>query len=197
MAPTRRFLLRGLFQGSVAVVALPLLDCFLDSKGEALAATGRAIPIRFGTFFWGCGLTKALYLPKSSGPNYETPRNWRRSSLTRTSSICSAVFGPLSMTNPIFSIGPAMRRLPPASLRPTTRSLMPRRSTKRLRTPSLKERDSARSKYPVAATSARVIPALAAATSIRRKPLLLAFTRACSAPDSKTRPKAIGSPIPK
>jgi hypothetical protein len=75
MAPTRRFLLRGLFQGSAAVVALPLLDCFLDSKGEALAATGRAIPIRFGTFFWGCGLTKALYLPKSSGPNYEdTPQ---------------------------------------------------------------------------------------------------------------------------
>ena len=44
MAPTRRLLLRGLFQGSAAVVALPFLDCFLDSKGEALAATGRAIP---------------------------------------------------------------------------------------------------------------------------------------------------------
>jgi hypothetical protein len=50
---------------------LPFLDCFLDSKGKALAATGRAIPTRFGTFFWGCGLTKALYLPKTSGANYE------------------------------------------------------------------------------------------------------------------------------
>jgi len=71
MTPTRRFLLRGLFQGSAAVVALPFLDCFLDSNGQALAATGRAIPTRFGTFFWGCGLTKALYLPKSTGANYE------------------------------------------------------------------------------------------------------------------------------
>jgi len=71
MTPTRRFLLRGLFQGSAAIVALPFLDCFLDSNGQALAATGRAIPTRFGTFFWGCGLTKALYLPKSTGANYE------------------------------------------------------------------------------------------------------------------------------
>ena len=71
MTPTRRFLLRGLFQGSAAVMALPFLDCFLDSKGEALAATGKAIPTRFGTFFWGCGLTKALYLPKTVGANYE------------------------------------------------------------------------------------------------------------------------------
>jgi hypothetical protein len=71
MIHTRRFLLRGLCHGSAAVVSLPFLDCFLDSKGEALAATGSAIPTRFGTFFWGCGLTKALYLPKSSGANYE------------------------------------------------------------------------------------------------------------------------------
>ncbi|HET7085611.1 MAG TPA: DUF1552 domain-containing protein [Rhizomicrobium sp.] len=75
MFPTRRFLLRGLLQGSGAVVALPFLDCFLDSKGEALAATGRAIPTRFGTFFWGCGLTKALYLPKTIGAKYDdTPQ---------------------------------------------------------------------------------------------------------------------------
>jgi len=71
MIHTRRFLLRGLFQGSAAFMALPFLDCFLDSKGEAIAATGRAIPTRFGTFFWGCGLTKALYLPKTVGANYE------------------------------------------------------------------------------------------------------------------------------
>ena len=71
MSHTRRFLLRGLFQGSAAFMALPFLDCFLDSKGEALAATGRAIPTRFGTFFWGCGLTKTLFLPKSTGANYE------------------------------------------------------------------------------------------------------------------------------
>jgi hypothetical protein len=75
MALLRRTLLRGLFQGSAAAMALPFLDCFLDSKGQALAATGRAIPTRFGTFFWGCGLTKTLYLPKSTGANYEdTPQ---------------------------------------------------------------------------------------------------------------------------
>ena len=71
MIHTRRFLLRGLLHGSAAAVSLPFLDCFLDSKGEAVAATGSAIPTRFGTFFWGCGLTKTLYLPKTSGANYE------------------------------------------------------------------------------------------------------------------------------
>ena len=75
MVATRRSLLRGLCQGSAAVMALPFLDCFLDSKGQALAATGQKIPTRFGTFFWGCGLTRALYLPKSVGANYEdTPQ---------------------------------------------------------------------------------------------------------------------------
>jgi len=75
MIHTRRFLLRGLFQGSATAMALPFLDCFLDGNGKALAATGTAIPTRFGTFFWGCGLTKALYLPKSSGASYEdTPQ---------------------------------------------------------------------------------------------------------------------------
>jgi len=64
-----------MFQGSAAVVALPFLDCFLDGNGRALAATGRPIPTRFGTFFWGCGLTKSLFLPKSTGANYEdTPQ---------------------------------------------------------------------------------------------------------------------------
>jgi hypothetical protein len=75
MVATRRSLLRGLYQGSAAVMALPFLDCFLDSRGQALAATGQKIPTRFGTFFWGCGLTKALYLPKTVGPNYDdTPQ---------------------------------------------------------------------------------------------------------------------------
>jgi len=54
-----------MFQGSAAMVALPLLDCFLDGHGAALA-DGRPIPTRFGTFFWGCGLTKQLFLPKET-----------------------------------------------------------------------------------------------------------------------------------
>jgi len=70
MKPNRRTLLRGLFQGSAAMVALPLLDCFLDGHGTALA-DGAPIPTRFGTFFWGCGLTKILSQPRSTGANYE------------------------------------------------------------------------------------------------------------------------------
>ena len=66
----RRSLLRGLFQGGAAAMALPLLDCFLDGNGTALA-DGRPIPVRFGTFFWGCGLTRQLFLPPSTGANYE------------------------------------------------------------------------------------------------------------------------------
>lgn len=70
MKPHRRTLLRGLFQGAAAMMALPLLDCFLDGNGTALA-DGTAIPIRFGTFFWGCGLTKVLSQPATTGANYE------------------------------------------------------------------------------------------------------------------------------
>jgi len=73
MALNRRFLLRGLSQGAAAIVALPYLDCFLDGKGEALAATGQKIPTRFGTYFWGCGLTKQLYVPKKEGAGYDLP----------------------------------------------------------------------------------------------------------------------------
>ena len=67
----RRFVLRGTFQGAAAMVALPFLDCFLDSKGQALAATGQRIPTRFNTFFFGLGLTTQLWVPKKAGRDYE------------------------------------------------------------------------------------------------------------------------------
>lgn len=67
----RRFLLRGMFRGSAAVMALPFLDCFLDNKGQALAATGQRIPTRFNTFFYGLGLTKSLWVPKTAGLDYD------------------------------------------------------------------------------------------------------------------------------
>jgi hypothetical protein len=66
----RRTLLCGLFQGAAAAMALPLLDRFLDGNGTALA-DGRPLPVRFGTFFWGCGLTRQLFLPSSTGADYE------------------------------------------------------------------------------------------------------------------------------
>src|SRR3954469_12394885 len=67
----RRFLLRGTCQGALAVVGMPFLDCFLDSKGKALAATGRALPTRFGTYFYGLGLTKQLWIPKNGGKDWD------------------------------------------------------------------------------------------------------------------------------
>jgi len=71
MKLNRRSLLRGSCQGAMAVMGLPFLDCFLTSNGKALAATGRPLPTRFNTFFWGCGLTDALWIPKTAGTNYE------------------------------------------------------------------------------------------------------------------------------
>ena len=68
----RRTLLRGVFQGATAIMAVPFLDCFLDSKGQALAATGQRIPTRFSTFFYGLGLTTSLWVPKRAGLDYDT-----------------------------------------------------------------------------------------------------------------------------
>ena len=68
----RRTLLRGMFQGSVAVMGVPFLDCFLDSTGQALAATGQRLPTRFSTFFYGLGLTTSLWVPKKTGLDYDT-----------------------------------------------------------------------------------------------------------------------------
>jgi hypothetical protein len=52
-------------------MGLPFLDCFLNSTGRALAGERRLLPTRFNTFFWGCGLTNALWIPKAAGTNYE------------------------------------------------------------------------------------------------------------------------------
>jgi hypothetical protein len=51
-------------------VALPFLDCFLDDSGTALAGTGTPLPVRFGTWFWGCGLNPGRWEPKSTGAGY-------------------------------------------------------------------------------------------------------------------------------
>ncbi len=49
--PSRRGVLRGTLGALSASVALPFLDIFLDSTGKAEAATGRALPVRFATWF--------------------------------------------------------------------------------------------------------------------------------------------------
>ena len=70
MKLNRRTLLRGSCQGALTVMGLPFLDCFLNSKGQA-QTNGRPLPTRFNTFFWGCGLTASLWIPKSAGTDWE------------------------------------------------------------------------------------------------------------------------------
>jgi len=68
---SRRRVLRGMLGGAAVSVGLPFLDCFLDSNGAALAATRTALPVCFGTWFYGCGLNPGRWEPKTVGPNYE------------------------------------------------------------------------------------------------------------------------------
>ena len=68
----RRRVLRGLLDGTAVCVALPLLNCFLNGNGTALA-DGSPLPVRFGTWGWGLGLNKAVFVPKKTGPNFDLP----------------------------------------------------------------------------------------------------------------------------
>jgi hypothetical protein len=68
---SRRRVLRGMLEGAAVSLGLPLLDCFLDENGEALAATGEALPVCFGTWFYGCGFNPGRWEPKTKGPDYQ------------------------------------------------------------------------------------------------------------------------------
>ena len=73
---TRRgFLLRGILGGGAVTLGLPLLDAFLDDNGTAFAATlgGGRLPVRFGTWFWGCGMIPDRWQPKKTGADYDLP----------------------------------------------------------------------------------------------------------------------------
>jgi Protein of unknown function (DUF1552) len=67
---SRRTVLHGMLAGSVVTVALPLLECFLDGNGQALAS-GAPIPVRFGTWFWGCGVNANRFFPDKTGTDFE------------------------------------------------------------------------------------------------------------------------------
>jgi hypothetical protein len=62
----RRTLLKGLAGGAAVSVALPLLECMMDTNGEALAQ-GRPLPKRFGVWFWGNGVRRAHWTPSGAG----------------------------------------------------------------------------------------------------------------------------------
>ncbi|MBB4859223.1 hypothetical protein HNO88_002552 [Novosphingobium chloroacetimidivorans] len=70
---SRRTMLRGAIGSAAVGVALPLLDCFLDTNGVALAATGQRIPVRFGTWVWGCGFIPEKWIPTTVGHGYALP----------------------------------------------------------------------------------------------------------------------------
>ena len=73
---SRRRVLRGMMAGGVVSVGLPFLDCLLNENGTAFAATGRALPPRFGTWFWGLGLGESSdWVPKATGSDYELPHS--------------------------------------------------------------------------------------------------------------------------
>ena len=72
---TRRSVLRGLIGGTAVSVGLPMLDLFLNTNGTALAS-GAPLPTRFGTYFWGLGLTDTptggtRWVPTKVGAGYE------------------------------------------------------------------------------------------------------------------------------
>jgi len=53
-------------------MGLPLLDCFLNEHGTALAQ-GAPLPVRFGSWMWGCGMNPDRWTPSSEGPGFELP----------------------------------------------------------------------------------------------------------------------------
>jgi hypothetical protein len=71
----RRSVLRGLVRGAAVCVGVPTLDAFLNGNGTAWA-DGAKLPVRFGTYFWGLGLTDtpaggSRWVPKTVGFGYE------------------------------------------------------------------------------------------------------------------------------
>src|SRR5690606_23551861 len=69
---TRRRVLRGVLQGGAITVALPLLNCFLNDNGTA-HADGTPLPLRYGTWLWGLGMSKSIFVPKKVGAGYDLP----------------------------------------------------------------------------------------------------------------------------
>lgn len=68
---SRRTLLRGTLHGTAISMALPFLDVFLNTNGDAMAATGAPLPRRFGTWFFGCGMNPARWDPTTEGLDWE------------------------------------------------------------------------------------------------------------------------------
>lgn len=71
-AISRRTVLRGMLGGAAVSLGVPLLDCFLNGNGTALAQ-GSPLPVRFGTWFWGCGMNPDRWVPTGEDADYDLP----------------------------------------------------------------------------------------------------------------------------
>lgn len=69
---SRRQVLRGMLKGAAVSMSLPILDCFLNESGTAWAS-GAPLPVRFGTWHWGCGMNRDRWVPKTVGADYDVP----------------------------------------------------------------------------------------------------------------------------
>ncbi len=72
MGVTRRRVLKGVLDGTAVTLSLPLLNCFLNGNGTAMADGGK-MPVRFGTWFWGLSMSKSIFVPQKVGANYDLP----------------------------------------------------------------------------------------------------------------------------
>ncbi|MCA9707128.1 MAG: DUF1552 domain-containing protein [Myxococcales bacterium] len=68
----RRSFLRGTLGASAVCVGLPLLDIMLDDHATALAS-GEALPVRFGVFYWGGGVVQSTWVPGETGYGWALP----------------------------------------------------------------------------------------------------------------------------
>ncbi len=66
----RRNVLKGTLGGAAVTVGLPFLDCFLNTNGTALAATGKELPVAFGTWYQGLGFDPGQWIPAKIGTGY-------------------------------------------------------------------------------------------------------------------------------
>ena len=69
---SRRRFLRGTLKGGAVSVGLPLLNVFLNDNGTAYA-DGMPIPLRFGTWSWGLGMSESIFVPTKTGANFDLP----------------------------------------------------------------------------------------------------------------------------
>jgi len=194
----RRFLLRGTCQGALAVMGMPFLDCFLDNSGKAMAATGRPLPTRFNTFFYGLGLTKMLWVPKEGNTTEYTTTSQLKPLEPFKKKL--NVFSGLRVIideNPNFQhwsgVGASA-----CGIAPTKGSEFDGKTIDQ----QVADVIAHGTRFKTVCASARAIPrkaipAWAAPMRFRRRPRRCRSTPACSGPGSRIRPKAIGNPIRK